>query len=102
RAIGDALPPGWRVANPVELPFGAGPAEYEAVTAAVCGDPGVDSVIVVYAPATRDDHEHVGQAIAGATRAEVPVLATFLGAVVDEPVTVGDVRIPLFELPGDA
>jgi acyl-CoA synthetase (NDP forming) len=101
-AIADAVPSGWRVDNPVELPFDAGPAEYATAVGAVCADPGVDAVLVVYAPATRDHHEEVGRAIAEVTSARVPVVATFLGATADRPVTVGEVRIPLFDLPGDA
>lgn len=93
---------GWAIGNPVELPFDAGPAEYEAALHAVVEDPAVDAVVVVYAPATRDRREEVGRAIGAVATPGVTVVATFLGAAVDEPLVSGQTRIPLFELPGEA
>ena len=100
--VAAALPEGWRVGDTFDLPFDAGPAEYEAAVAAAGDDPAVDAVVVVYAPATRDRRAEVGRAIGAAATGRVPVVATFLGASVEEPLVAGTVRIPLFDLPGEA
>lgn len=101
-ALAEVLPEGWQVADTIELPFDAGPHEYATATRVACDDPGVDAVVVIYAPATRDEHELVGEAIASVVDDRIPVLATFLGAAVDRPIEVEGTRIPLFELPGEA
>ena len=100
--VAAALPEGWQVGATFDLPFDAGPDEYEVAVAAAVEDPGVDAVIVVYAPATRDRRVEVGRAIGAAATGATPVVATFLGASVEEPLVAGTVRIPLFDLPGEA
>ncbi len=103
------------VANPVDLTFAAGPDDYELALGAVLADPGVDAVIVVYAPPNQSVIDQIGAAIlraveggggdrfdTGPTARPVPVLATFLGAAIDAPLTGAQVRIPLFEFPNEA
>ncbi len=120
------------LANPVDLTFAAGPDTYERALGAVLADPGVDAVIVVYAPPSQSILDQIGAAIiraveaaiadrpaatAGmdgvadpgeipaegeAPRPRVPVVATFLGAAIDAPLGSGRVRIPLFEFPNEA
>lgn len=102
-ALAAVLPDdGWWVGNPIELPFDAGPTEYETALHAAVEDPSVDAVVVVYAPATGDRRDEVGRAIGAVATAGTTVVATFLGASVDEPLVAGQTRIPLFELPGEA
>ena len=101
-ALVEAIGGGWTAANPIELPFDAGPAEYEVAVQAAVDDPAVDAVVIVYAPATRDRRAEVGRAIGAVTTSRVTMLATFLGAPIDEPVVAGSSRVPLFELPGEA
>jgi acyl-CoA synthetase (NDP forming) len=104
---------------PVDLSFAAGAAEYEAALDAVLADPGVDAVLVVYAPPGATEPEEVGRAIVRAVercssprtragdddalgRCGVPVVAVFLGAETGAPLGDGPVRIPLFEFPNGA
>src|SRR5262249_45883667 len=74
-----ALPPGCPACvNPVDLQNTATPAHYEGALAAVGGDPGVDAVVVIYAPPVVTRPEEVAGAIARGARsvpAEKPVLA---------------------------
>ena len=107
---------GASVTNPVDLTFAAGPDAYGRALGEVLADPGVDAVIVVYAPPNQSVPGEIGDAIiraveaAGVTdpaevgdaRAPVPVVATFLGAAIDAPLGTDGVRIPLFEFPNEA
>jgi acyl-CoA synthetase (NDP forming)/RimJ/RimL family protein N-acetyltransferase len=86
----------------VELAFDAGPQAYADAVAGVVDSGGVDAVVIIYAPATRDRRHEVARAIGTVTSARVTTLATFLRAGTDEPLHSGSVRIPLFEFPGEA
>jgi acetate---CoA ligase (ADP-forming) len=69
--------------NPVDLQNTATPAHFEGALAAVGSDPGVDAVVVIYAPPVVTRPEDVAVAIArgaGSVPAEKPVLAVFLSA----------------------
>ncbi len=71
------------LANPLELTWEAGADAYEAGVGAVLADPGIDAVIVVYAPPVPPDHDAVASAVAraaAATGGRKPVVATFLGS----------------------
>ena len=50
---------GTRVANPVDLTFAAGPETYELAVGEVLADPGVDAVLVVYAPPANERRREV-------------------------------------------
>ena len=108
------LPHGVVASNPVDLTFAADAPAYEMALREVLSDPGVDAVMVVYAPPAHEQREAVGEALIRAVEAEerqagargewrrVPVVATFLGAGVDAPLGKGPVQIPLFEFPNSA
>ena len=101
-AVGEVLPAGWSLGEGFALPFDAGPDQYRVAVAAAQADPGVDAVVVVYAPATGDRRAEVVRAVGEVADAGVPVVASFPGASLDEPLTTASGRIPAFELPGDA
>ncbi|HVA39639.1 MAG TPA: GNAT family N-acetyltransferase [Candidatus Binataceae bacterium] len=82
-ALRSFLPARAAFGNPVDLTATAGPAEYERAIAAVGADPNVDSVVVVYIPATEAPRSIVADAIArGASKvpARKPVLTVFLSS----------------------
>ncbi len=101
------LSPGATGANPVDLLNTATPAHYEHALAAVGADPGVDAVVVIYAPPIVTRPEDVAAAIArGAGRVplEKPVLAVFLSAR-GAPVLLGSGprgAIPSYSFPENA
>lgn len=90
--------------NLVELPFDAGAEEYAKAVTDVLASGTVDSLVVIYAPATRDQRAEVAQAISDASAAtpEVTTVATFLRSETGVVEGDGGARIPLFELPGEA
>ena len=112
--LSSRLPAGAEVANPVDLTFAADAEAYEMTVGEVLADPGVDAVIVVYAPPAREERQAVGEAIVRAVQADglraeergaarrVPVVATFLGADIDAPLGHDEIFIPLFEFPNSA
>jgi len=101
-ALRGTVPEEWGIGNPIELPFDAGPTDYEAAVDAVMADDGVDAVVIIYAPATRDRRSEVARAIGAVATTRVTTVAIFLGAAIDEPLVSGSVRIPLFEFPSEA
>ena len=64
-ALRERVPGGAVLANPLELTWEADADAYEAGVGAVLADPGIDAVIVVYAPPVRPDHDAVASAVAG-------------------------------------
>ena len=101
------LPGGPACTNPVDLQNTATPAHYERAVAAVGGDPGVDAVVVIYAPPVVTRPEEVAVAIArgaGSVPAEKPVLAVFL-SVRGAPALLGSGArgpIPSYSFPENA
>ena len=79
------LPPRASFGNPVDLTATAGPLEYERAIAAVGADPGVDSVVAVYIPATEAPRNLVADAIAR-------------GASAGAGAQAGAYRIPVLEM----
>jgi acyl-CoA synthetase (NDP forming)/RimJ/RimL family protein N-acetyltransferase len=101
-ALVGQVPAGARLANPLELTWEAGPDTYQAAVAATLADPGIDAVIVVYAPPVSPEVDAVAAAVARAAHgADKPVLATFLGTEPGAATTEGR-ALPLFRFPSDA
>ncbi|MCD9622337.1 bifunctional GNAT family N-acetyltransferase/acetate--CoA ligase family protein [Rhabdothermincola salaria] len=101
-ALEGVVPAGARLANPLELTWEAGPEAYEAAVGAVVADPGVDAVIVVYAPPVRPERHDVARAVAQAAAGSgKPVVATFLGTDPGTDLDGGEV-LPLFRFPSEA
>ncbi|HMK13205.1 MAG TPA: acetate--CoA ligase family protein, partial [Acidimicrobiales bacterium] len=75
------LPTGAKIANPVDLTFGAEPSDYDGALRAVLADTGVDSAIVIFASALPEKHRDVANVIVSAHVAHPtkPVLASVLG-----------------------
>ncbi|HTN78659.1 MAG TPA: acetate--CoA ligase family protein, partial [Acidimicrobiales bacterium] len=75
------LPNGATVANPVDLTFGAEPADYDGALRSVLADGGVDAAIVIFASALPERHGDVADVIVAAHVAHPtkPVLASVLG-----------------------
>ncbi|HET6954119.1 MAG TPA: GNAT family N-acetyltransferase [Acidimicrobiales bacterium] len=91
-------------ASAVDLGFEAGPDDMERALGALLADEGVDSVLVVCAPAPRQSTTALVAAIA-ATRARAPgktLLACVFG---DHPTVIspdGAADVPVFDFPDDA
>ena len=101
------LPPRASFGNPVDLTATAGPLEYERAIAAVGADPGVDSVVAVYIPATEAPRNIVADAIArGASTvpAHKPVLTVFLASKWPQAVIDAGARgkLPSYAFPENA
>jgi acyl-CoA synthetase (NDP forming)/RimJ/RimL family protein N-acetyltransferase len=81
RRLGEALLPGARLTNPVELTSEAGPAEYAAAMDALVDDPDVDAVLVLHAPTIPERTSEIARAVASTASAHgaTTVLASFLG-----------------------
>ena len=96
----EVLPPAGMADNPVDLTHRAGPDHYAAALSAVADDPGVDAVLVIYAPPLSDRTSEVIDAItATAPAGGKPVVATALGVgAVDLP-SPGDGAVPSFTFP---
>jgi acyl-CoA synthetase (NDP forming)/RimJ/RimL family protein N-acetyltransferase len=90
--------------EPVVLSWEAGPDDYARAVRSALEDDDVHALLVIYAPPIQERRAHVARAIAAATSAGAakPILATFLGSEVGVPLPTGDIRIPLFEFPGEA
>lgn len=85
----------------IDLAFDAGPDDYAAAMAAVA-DADVDAMVIIYAPAMRDQRHEVAAAIGTASSGSVTTVATFLRAGTAEPLVSGGACIPLFDFPDDA
>ena len=80
RVLAARLRVGATVTNPVQLTIEAGPAEYVAATRALLADPGVDAVLVLYAPPLQRRADDVARALAAvADHPSKPVVAAYLG-----------------------
>jgi acyl-CoA synthetase (NDP forming) len=102
---------GLDVAPPVTLAFDAGPSDYAAAVDAAL--PGVDALVVVYAPASGDERLAVAEAVAGAVSGAAvsgdreggasgcTTVATFLRPGGGEPV-LEHAGVPIFGFPEEA
>jgi acyl-CoA synthetase (NDP forming)/GNAT superfamily N-acetyltransferase len=89
------------VTGPHPLDWTARPEDYPDALAAALGDPDVDGVLVIYAPAVEDDVAVAAQQIHDSARdAGKPVVAVLLGGA-DGPIVRGS-DIPSFTFPEQA
>lgn len=80
KVLAARLRPEAQLANPVELTIEAGPAEYATAAKALLADPGVDAVLVLYAPPLRRRAGDVAGAVSAiADHPTKPVVAAYLG-----------------------
>jgi acyl-CoA synthetase (NDP forming)/GNAT superfamily N-acetyltransferase len=91
-------------ANTVDLGFEAGSADLERALRAVLADEGVDSVLVVCAPAPRQATDELVRAVeaAGAESPDKPLVACVFG---EHPTVIarsGRGAVPVFDFPEDA
>jgi acetyl coenzyme A synthetase (ADP forming)-like protein len=78
--LGSELPAGTITANPVDLLGGAGPSVYAHAIAIVMDDPGVDALMVIYAPTLVSDPEAVASVVTEAAEsAAKPLVAVLTG-----------------------
>jgi acyl-CoA synthetase (NDP forming)/RimJ/RimL family protein N-acetyltransferase len=84
KALRRVVPDCASVQNPVDLLATVTPRQLHDATALLLHDPGVDAVITLYTPASREQAEPYAEALvaASAQRPEVPVLTTFPGLAV--------------------
>ena len=94
------LPPAASVANPVDMIASAGPDEYRRAIELLLADPNVDSLLVVFIPPIITAAEHVAVAIRTAASGNTtkPVLATFMGAHGQMPLS----SVPAYLFPESA
>lgn len=102
-AIAGAVPVATHLANPIDLTHEAAPDDYRTTLDAVLADPGVDSVIAVFAPPIQARTEEVARAIAAASDAShKTVVAVLLGADAHRGEVAADLSVPLFSFPEEA
>ena len=101
------LPAGASVDNPVDLLATVRPWEFEQAVELVLHDPGVDAVLAIYTPLTRDAEQPIAAALARlrAGGSGVPLVAAFPG-VASAPAALqapaGGAVVPFFEFPEPA
>ncbi len=88
----------------VDLPRDIGAAAVAEALSALLGDPGVDSVMVLYAPALASDSTEVAAAVLDVVekRPAQPIVACFLGNRDADLLRRGDVVVPEFPFPEEA
>ncbi|HUT77004.1 MAG TPA: acetate--CoA ligase family protein [Polyangia bacterium] len=80
-ALRQALHPEASVGNPVDALASAAAADYDAAIRGILADPGVDGLLVIFAPPIMSDADAVGRTIAAACREAgggKPVVACFM------------------------
>ncbi|HEX7219027.1 MAG TPA: bifunctional acetate--CoA ligase family protein/GNAT family N-acetyltransferase [Burkholderiales bacterium] len=81
-ALDAKLPPQWSRGNPLDIIGDAPPERFGAASAAALADPGVDALLVMYAPVAVTEPEAAAQAVAeAALGSSKPVLAAWLGDI---------------------
>ena len=101
------LPSAAGLSNPVDMIASATPEQYEATIEALGGDPGIDSLVVIYIPVLEDRTEEVSRAIAraaGKLPAQKPILTVLLSSRgAPAPLATGPRgKIPSFAYPENA
>ena len=106
QALAELLPAEASVANPVDMLGGSTAATYAAVLPPVLADPGVDAVIVLFAPTVAATAEAVAIEVEAATRAAgagKPVLAVIMSAEgIPEPLRAQSRHVASFAYPESA
>lgn len=103
QAVAAAVPIATHVANPLDLTHEAGASHYESTLRRILADPGVDSVIAIFAPPLQAKTEQVARAIAAAAdEADKPVLAVVLGADARRGGIATELTVPVFSFPEEA
>src|SRR5699024_10247832 len=89
---------------PIHLPNDAEPADFEAKLADVYRDPGIDSVVVIYAPGLRTNYNRIAAAIRSAASATdaVTTVACLLGHQGPGILSDDMVTVPQFPFPEEA
>ncbi len=105
--LASRLRPDASVDNPVELTIEAGPPEYGVAVRTLLTDPGVDAVLVLYAPPLRKQTVDVARAVSAvADHPSKPVVAAYLGLApepAESPDTAGGHEaVPRFSFPEGA
>ena len=104
-ALRGCLPPTANFYNPVDVIGDADPARYRAALDLVLADPGVDSVITIFAPQGVTEPHGIAETIVDAARtAAKPIIAEFEGgAVIDEvEVILREGGVPNYRFPEQA
>lgn len=95
------LDPASGLTNPLDLGIAATGADFEAATARLVADPGVDAVLVLYAPSLGGTADEVRAALDAGRQADptVPVAACFYGPDLGsgDPAGRGEGRVPVFD-----
>jgi acetyl coenzyme A synthetase (ADP forming)-like protein len=87
---------GASVLNPVDLLGDAGPDDYAAAIRSVLADPGVDAVVVIFAPTLVADADAVAAAIGDAADGTKPLAAVIVGRARGELPSGDGNAVPLF------
>jgi acyl-CoA synthetase (NDP forming) len=100
------LPSAAGIGNPVDMIASATADDYGRAIEAIAGDPGIDALIVIFAPPLVTRAEDVATAIRTAAARlprPIPVLAVFMSAAgAPTPQSGGEARIPSYTFPENA
>ena len=99
------LPPNWPRANPVDIVGDAAPERYRQALAALLDAPGVDAVLLLYAPTAIAPAAEVARALLPLLRATArPVLCCWMGgaSVLEARRLCLDAGLPVFDTPEEA
>lgn len=103
RTPGPAFPDPWSPSNPVDLHFDAGPERYEEAVRLCLEDPGIDGLLVLYAPRPGTDPLHTARSVVRGkqTASTIPVITSWMGEgrVVASREYFASEKIPSFPYP---
>jgi acetyl coenzyme A synthetase (ADP forming)-like protein len=101
------LPSAASVTNPVDMIAGAGPAEYRACLEALCDEPGLDALIVIFIPPlvtpSAEVAKVVGEVLAARLSLSRSVVAVFLDPQAGlAAIPAGERAVPVYDFPEGA
>jgi acetyl coenzyme A synthetase (ADP forming)-like protein len=102
-----ALPAAAAVANPVDMIAGAGPAQYRACLEALCDEPDLDALLVIFIPPLVTPSTEIAQVVSEVLSAR-PELTQTVAAVFLDPaarlttIAIGKRNVPIYEFPESA